>query len=57
MRLSWASRVDARVLAHFERALSMESCFVALSKASGEGLSSRYSESGFKIERQRGAME
>ena len=53
----WVSREDARVVAHFERALAMESYFVALSRASGEGLLGRDSQSGFKIERQRGAME
>ncbi len=57
IRSRWVSRVDARVAAQLERALSIESCLVALSKAKGEGLSWRDPQSGLKIERQRGAIE
>ena len=53
----WCSRVDPRVAAHYERALSMESCLVALSRAKGEGLYGRDPQSGFKMVRQRGAIE
>ena len=51
IRLCWVTRVDVRVAAQRERALSSESCLVALSRARGEGLSGRDSQSGVRIER------
>ena len=53
----WVSRVDARVAVQFEKAFSIESCLVALSRAKGEGLSWRDPQSRFRIGRQRGAIE
>jgi hypothetical protein len=48
---------SARVPVRCARALSMESFLVALSTASGEGLSGREPQSGVVMVRHRGALE
>jgi hypothetical protein len=56
MQARRVSLAAARVASHCESDLSMESCFVALSTARGEGLSGRETQSWFSIVRQRGVI-
>ena len=57
MRGCCESLVATRMASRCESALFMEICLVALSTASGEGLSGRESQSGLSMVRQRGAIE
>ena len=57
MRVLCAALAATRVTARCAIALSMESCLVALSTASGEGLSGREPQSGFITVRQQGPIE
>ncbi len=47
----------ARMASLYESNLSMENCLVALSTTRGEGLSGRDPQSGFGMDRHRGAIE
>ena len=47
----------ARVASLCKSGLFMESCLVALSTSRGEGMSERELQSGFRIDRLRGAIE
>jgi len=57
MRVRFVLLAAARAVARCERELSMESCFIALSRARGNGMSERELQSWLIKVLQRGAIE